>query len=126
MKQSSIPLWTSETARRVVHRVAWISACALIATLVVAVYGWKWKCLELIVGLASFWAVLPPVYFWYEYHFIYRRYETNLDTFERFKYGQQLSVAIWAGLALTLGALASSDHFKAPAAPTPVKDRKAQ
>src|SRR5437764_367181 len=98
MDSSSIPLWTSETARRVIHCVAWTSAAALIVTLGLALYGWQSKCLELIVGLASFWAVLPPVYFWYEYHFIYRRYEKNLDAFERFKYGQQLSVAIWAGL----------------------------
>lgn len=38
----------------------------------------------------------------------------NPDAFEAFKYGQQVSVAIWAGVALAVFAFVTSEHFKAP------------
>lgn len=107
-----IPLWTTQEAGRIVACFGWASAGALVVTLGLAVLAWKTSSLELIVILAVVWAVAPPVYFWYEYHFVYRRYEPDLSAFEQFKYGQQVSIAIWAGVAIALGALASSDHFK--------------
>jgi hypothetical protein len=64
-----------------------------------------------VTGLAFLWAVGAPAWFWFEYFFLYRK-DGLPGTFELYKYGQQVSVAIWAALALSLGALASSDHFK--------------
>lgn len=61
--------------------------------------------------LAAIWAVGPPIWFWYEYFFVYRNHGEP-DTFELFKHGQQVSLAIWAGVALALAAFASSDHFQ--------------
>jgi hypothetical protein len=67
-------------------------------------------------GIAAVWAVGAPLWFWYEYFFIYRGKEGGLpDSFENFKHGQQTAIAIWAGLSAALGAYAVSDFSKAPA-----------
>jgi hypothetical protein len=71
--------------------------------------------------LVFLWAFLPPLSFWYEHYFIYRKYGLP-GTFELFKHNQQVSAAIWAGLLAALITIGSSDHFKqadpkAPAAP---------
>lgn len=62
-------------------------------------------------GLAASWALGAPIWFYYEYFYLYRKVGLS-GTLELFKHGQQVAVAIWAGLSITLGAFASSDHFK--------------
>lgn len=71
----------------------------------------------LVVIMGLLWAVGAPAWFWYEYFFLYR-IDGLPGTLELYKHGQQVSIAIWAGLAVSLGALASSDIFKSPAAQT--------
>jgi hypothetical protein len=51
----------------------------------------------LIVGI---WVLVPPLWFWIEYHFLYRKLE-GAD-FERFKYGQELSRNLWVAIAAVL------------------------
>ena len=64
--------------------------------------------------LAAFWTIGAPLWFWYEYFFVYRSERGGLpDSFEHFKQGQQAAIAIWAGLAAVLGAFAASDFSKA-------------
>ncbi len=64
-----------------------------------------------IASLAAFWVIWPPIWFFYEYFWLYREAAVP-DSFELFKHGQQTAVAIWAGISLTLGGLASSDFVK--------------
>jgi hypothetical protein len=73
---------------------------------------------QLVSGaLAAAWAVGAPIWFWYEYYFIYRAAGGGLkDSFEYFKHGQQTAIAIWAGLAASLGAFTVSDFSKPPTA----------
>lgn len=62
-------------------------------------------------ALAAAWLVGAPLWFWYEYFFIYRAAGGGQqDSFEFFKHGQQLAAAIWAGLAASLGGFAASDY----------------
>jgi uncharacterized membrane protein len=62
-------------------------------------------------SLAAAWLIGAPLWFWYEYFFIYRAVGGGQqDSFEFFKHGQQLAAAIWAGLAASLGAFAASDY----------------
>lgn len=56
----------------------------------------------------GFWAIGPPVWFWYEYFRIYRKYGLP-DTLELFKHGQDVAKAIWAGVLAGLIAFAASD-----------------
>jgi hypothetical protein len=56
-------------------------------------------------------AIVPPVWFWYEYFFVYRKWGKE-GTLELFKYGQQVSVAIWAGVLASLIMLAASNVTK--------------
>lgn len=64
-------------------------------------------------ALAVIWLIGAPLWFWYEYFYIYRAIGGGQqDSFEFFKHGQQLAAAIWAGLAASLGAFAASDFAK--------------
>jgi hypothetical protein len=60
------------------------------------------------------WGVLPPLYFWFENFFLWQGDDApkDHDQFERWKYGQELSRNIWAGLLAVLAILyfASKDH----------------
>ena len=84
----------------------------MIATIVAAVLIitniWTWKMLYVLIAT---WAILPPSWFWYEYFYIYREYGKK-GTLELYKYGQQVSGAVWAGVLVVLFAIASSDNLK--------------
>ena len=61
-----------------------------------------------IYPVAAFWGLGAPIWFWCEYFFLYC--DSGDDSpveFERFRYGQQLSIAIWAGLTFSLFSLGS-------------------
>jgi len=56
------------------------------------------------VGLAAFWAVFPPIWFWYEYYWVYLRLpDDERGSFEGLRYGQQLATAIWASMLVVQG-----------------------
>lgn len=113
-------------AERISHRAVAISIAFFVATIILCgvaiAIGPSWGLV--IVALAFFWAVGAPAWFWYEYFFLYRE-DGEKGSFELYKHGHQVSIAIWAGLAVSLGALANSDLFKekdsriAPMAITP-------
>jgi hypothetical protein len=96
------------------RRAARIGALALAGTVLLACMAWNHKCwLTWLYGLAAAWVIVPPVWFWYEYHYIYC-VKGQLTEFDKFKHGQQTGLAIWAGVAVALGVYISGDHFKAP------------
>ena len=61
--------------------------------------------------LAASWAIAAPMWFFYEYFFIYRVHGT-LGSWDQFKHGQQVSAAVWAGLTASLTVFAASDYVK--------------
>ena len=65
-----------------------------------------------ILILAALWAVGAPVWFFIEYYFFYKKAAAP-DSWELFKHGQQLAIAVWAGIAAALYVLGSSDLAKA-------------
>jgi hypothetical protein len=83
----------------------------LLITLFVCVGAWNNKDPRGGYVMGAVWAIIPPLWFWYEYFYIYLPHG-DPKTFEQFKYGQQVSVAIWAGVALALFAFVSADRFK--------------
>lgn len=107
------------------NRPAWLVVAALaaiallLATAWVAVCAWHSHDPRRLYVLGAIWAVGPPTWFWCEYFFLYLP-KGNPAGFEQFKYGQQVSVAIWAGVALALFAYVSSDHFKPDKPPAAV------
>lgn len=100
-------------AERISRRAVVVSIVLFIGTLILGAIAIakapSWGLV--IVALALFWAVGAPAWFWYEYFFLYRE-DGVKGSFELYKHGHQVSIAIWAGLAVSLGALASSDMFK--------------
>jgi len=109
-----IPIYDEGTnGARYVRIAGWVSALAMVVTFLVVIVAWNegpsWA-LAMYVSVA-FWGTVPAVWFWYEYFFLYRRFGAE-DTFDLFRHGQQTAIAIWAGVTLSLVAIASSDHFK--------------
>ena len=94
-----------------VRRAAYTATFFLISSACCAVYAWIERDPSLLYILGFCWLVGPPVWFWYEYYFLYLELGVQ-DAFEEFKYGQQLSVAIWVGVSIFLFALVSSERFK--------------
>ena len=88
-----------------------LGAIVGILSLYFAHVGWKCRQVEMVYPWLVFWVIGTPVWFWFEYFFIYRRYG-DPTAFDSFKHGQQLSLAIWAALAFFLNGLVSAEHFK--------------
>ncbi len=70
----------------------------------------KWA-QPIILALAAAWGIFGPMWFFYEYFFIYRTKGT-VDSWELFKHGQQLSATVWVALTATLTAVGTSDFIK--------------
>lgn len=66
---------------------------------------------ETLLVLAAAWAIGAPVWFFTEYHVFYRNAPAP-KSFDLFKHGQQLAIAIWAGIAAALYAASTSDFAK--------------
>lgn len=98
-------------ARFIVKGAIAASIIVFLATSWFVVAAWKSHDPMPVYICTAVWAVTPPVWFWFEYFYLYRRYG-NPDTLELFKYGQQVAAAIWAGIAISLAAFVSSEHFK--------------
>ncbi len=98
------------------RKVAWASVAAALITLVVTVSvlvtGSK-HAQATIYFLAALWAVGAPLWFFFEYYYIYR-VAGAAGSWELFKHGQQVAIAIWAGVTAVLYAIGSSDLAKPP------------
>lgn len=66
---------------------------------------------ETFLTLAAVWAVGAPLWFFCEYYFLYRKAPAT-ESWELFKHGQQVSIALWAGVTAILIAVGSSDIAK--------------
>jgi hypothetical protein len=64
-----------------------------------------------VLALAAAWGICGPMWFFYEYFFIYRA-KGAADSWELFKHGQQLSATVWVALTATLTAVGTSDFIK--------------
>jgi hypothetical protein len=104
--------YASAKAPIAVKIVFGLSILLLLATFVVVHCSWGGKLGKgLLYVFIGIWAVAPPVWFWCEYFFVYRAHGEQ-GTLELFKYGQDLSKAIWAAVLAGLIAFAASDAVK--------------
>ena len=102
---------TNKSPWRIVRAAAVISIAALLLTLWVVYNSWNSPNIFVLYITIGAWAVVPPAWFWYDYFYVYRKYGEP-DTLELFKYGQDVSKAIWAGVLAALIAFAASDVVK--------------
>jgi hypothetical protein len=87
---------------------AWISGTFAVASLIFGYCGFgkpfdeqsPIKVTQAIVLCA--WIVLPPLWFWCEYFFIWDRQSGYRPSLEEFKYGQDVASKIWLGLVTAL------------------------
>ena len=102
------------------HRILTISASVAVIGAVVsvalAIRAWCDTDATWIYRVLPFWIVGPPVWFWFDYFKVYRRYG-DPEAFDSYKHGQQISIAIWAAFAILFGAFANADHFKTKPSP---------
>lgn len=89
------------------------SVATLLALASLSAAGWAWCSRDprWIYPVLALWVLGPPVWFWVDYFVIYRRYG-DPEAFDSFKHGQQVSLAVWAAIALLLTVLANADRFK--------------
>jgi hypothetical protein len=59
--------------------------------------------------ILSVWLIVPPLWFWWEYIFIYRSAK-DPEAFEKFKYGQEVSRNLWLGISAALTLLYFGHH----------------
>lgn len=57
------------------------------------------------------WIVGPPVWFWYEFFYLYKRAK-NPEEWDRFKHGQEQSAKIWLALVTVLFGLYFGKDFR--------------
>ena len=92
--------------------MGWTSAVLLVISLGLSFWGFgqgfDTKKLSKIVqaGLLGFWVLAPPIWFWYEYFFLYSSYApvapATKPLLEDFKHGQDQSAKIWLALVTLL------------------------
>lgn len=99
--------------KKIINSAAIFSILILLYTLWRMNQAWETRDPTHIYYLIGFWAVVPPLWFWFEYFYLYLKYGKE-DGLDRFKYGQQVAAAIWAGVLAMLIAFAASDVFPAP------------
>jgi hypothetical protein len=91
-----------EKFRRLQHAAGWFAGIALFLSLCFAFFGWNTKIESGGVKvyqaiLLGAWILGPPLWFWYEYIFLFRdAYPgADKDSLEAFKYQQDVSSKIW-------------------------------
>ena len=77
-----------------------IAVVGAVLSLVISYNFSSWRAFILCI-----WAILPPMYFWIEYYCFY----DHVVPLEQFKYGQEVSRNIWAGVLAVLIALKLTD-----------------
>lgn len=91
--------------------VGWISAVAVVGSITLGFFGiWERfdpgkplkKAQAIVLGV---WILVPPIWFWAEYFFLYKDEATSTVKLEAFKYGQDQSAKIWLALITTLAGL---------------------
>lgn len=96
---------------------AFMAVVAVIALVATAFFVWNAMSGErrdaqaTLFSLAAAWAIGAPIWFALEYHLLYRK-AAGKDSWEQFKHGQQVAVAVWAGISASLYGLGSSDLAK--------------
>jgi hypothetical protein len=104
----------SNPAHGILTVAASVAVIGAAASVGLAIWSWCSVNVTLIYLVLPFWIVGPPVWFWFDYFKVYRRYG-DPEAFDSYKHGQQISIAIWAAFALLFAALANADHFKTKA-----------
>lgn len=92
---------------------AFLGTAGILLTLACASWAWHCKCVPGIAVLIALWAIIPPAAFWYHHYFHFRVFGRN-DRFDIFKYGEQVSGAVWAGMVVVLLFIGASDRFEEP------------
>jgi hypothetical protein len=103
---------------------------AMTTVLVVAMVLWqlRWpkarpndRLIGALAVLTFVWAVLPPIWFWFEHWFLYSPYGDK-EAFAQFRHSQQLSAAIWAGILAASAVVLSRAQAREPNVATPASD----
>jgi hypothetical protein len=99
---------TSKARNRIVTTVAWIAAVLFVVTVCFLVTRTESDptAKRLARAYLMLWTVVPPAWFWLEYHLIWQTaVSTERESFEQFKHSQELSRNIWLAFVAVLAAL---------------------
>jgi hypothetical protein len=110
---------TKNPANLILTIAATVAILVALGSLAAAGFAWFTKNVNWLYAVIPLWIIGPPVWFWFDYFFVYRKYG-DPEAFDSYKHGQQISLAIWAALAVLLLSVANAEHFKIPKPPQPV------
>lgn len=82
--------------------VVWIVAFAAIALAGWSVFDLSLRSLRWYSWVYGSWVIGPPIWFFFEYHFVFSRKD---DRLEQFKYAQDLAQKFWAALLVLLAGI---------------------
>jgi membrane protease YdiL (CAAX protease family) len=91
----------------VVFATAVLAVIIALATISAAYQSMCEKDFTYVYIAIAVWAIGPPVWFWAEYFGIYLKWGKR-ESFDLFKYGQQVAASIWAGMLALLLLFANS------------------
>jgi hypothetical protein len=77
---------------------------ALIFTAWMVVNHWNDPNTSSLYIITALWAVIPPVCFWLEFYFVYKKFGVP-GTFDLFVHGQQVCAALWLGVLAALAGI---------------------
>lgn len=114
-KVMDMQVYADEAGPKWVFRVglaAVILGVVSVTYCVVEEYTYDWKHNYFLPVLIFAWTVFPPLWFWYEYFFLFKTFgkHENPHAFDLFKHGQQTSRAIWAGVLACMAAIAAAKY----------------
>lgn len=90
-----MPQADAKTFMRVIHVLGFVWAAAAVASFL----AWTLS-LAVQKGIIVAWLVIPPVYFFFELHWVREHLSAEL---EKCKMSQEAAAKIWAGVAAALG-----------------------
>ena len=94
-----------EAKRTLQYWAGTVAVVAALASLIISYNIPAWRAFILCI-----WAIVPPMYFWFEYYCLY----APNDSLDKFKYGQEVSRNIWAGVLAALIALKITGEVQQP------------
>jgi hypothetical protein len=87
-----------------------VSVAFILLTVILLVIYWNTRTRKpaILYGLFAFWALVPPLWFTFDFYYLYKRYGAP-GSFDMMQYGLQISDRFWAAILALLAAIIYRD-----------------
>jgi hypothetical protein len=105
--------------------ISWVSGIVAVASIVLGLFGFTERFdrrsdLKLAqAGVLLIWIVIPPLWFWFEYYFLYKKLGPSRPSMDEYKYGVEVSSKIWLALVSALLIMYFGENLTRDSSPPP-------